>query len=48
MPVVKGSSKRFGDNAITAITNLGNLSFMVFDGRFTVKIFLEFLTRIVK
>lgn len=47
-PVVKCSGKRFGCNAVTAITNHGDLSFMVFDGRFTIKVFLEFLSRIVR
>lgn len=47
-PVVKCSGKRFGCNAITAITNQGDLSFMVFEGRFTVTVFLEFLERMVK
>jgi len=47
-PIVKSSGKRFSCNAITAITNQGDLSFMVFEGRFTVKVFLEFLARMVK
>lgn len=40
--------KRFGCNAVTAITNQGDMRFMVFDGRFTVKIFLGFLERMLK
>jgi transposase len=47
-PIVKSSGKRFGCNAITALTNQGDLSFMVFEGRFTVKVFLDFLARMVK
>ena len=47
-PIIKSSGKRFSCNAITAITNHGDLSFMVFEGKFTVKIFLEFLSRVLK
>jgi len=47
-PLVKMSGKRFGCNAITAITNHGNLSFSVFEGRFTNEVFQDFLERIVK
>ena len=47
-PLVRMSGKRFGCNAITAITNQGSLSFMVFEGRFTVPVFLDFLERLVK
>jgi transposase len=47
-PLVRTSGKRFGCNAITAITNHGNLNFSVFEGRFTVKIFQGFLERLLK
>jgi len=47
-PVVKRSGKRFGCNMIFAITNQGDMSFMVFDKRFTSAVFLEFLGRMVK
>jgi len=47
-PVVKKSGKRFGCNMISAITNQGDLRFMVFGQRFTVKVFLEFLGRLVR
>jgi transposase len=47
-PLVKMSGTRFGCNAITAITNQGNLSFSVFESRFTVDVFQEFLERLVK
>ena len=47
-PIVKRSGKRFGCNAVTAITNQGDMRFMVFDGRFKVQTFLEFLDRMVK
>jgi len=47
-PLVKMSGKRFGCNAITAITNQGNLNFSVFEGRFTVEVFQDFLERLLK
>ena len=47
-PVVKKSGKRFGCNMISAITNQGDLRFMVFEKRFTALIFIEFLERLVK
>ena len=47
-PLVKMSGKRFACNAITAITNQGNLSFSVFEERFTIDVFQEFLDRMVK
>lgn len=47
-PLVKMSGERFGCNAITAITNQGHLSFSVFDKRFTVAVFQDFLERLVK
>jgi len=47
-PLVKMSGNRFGCNAVTAITNQGNLSFSVFEERFTVEIFHGFLERMVK
>lgn len=47
-PVIPGTGKRFGCNMISAITNLGHLSFQVFEGTFKVKVFLGFLTRLVK
>lgn len=47
-PVIPGTGQRFGCNMISAITNLGHLSFHVFEGSFKVKVFLGFLTRLVK
>jgi transposase len=47
-PLVKVSGARFSCNAITAITNQGSLNFMVFESRFTVPVFLEFLERLLK
>ena len=47
-PIVKRTGNRFSCNMISAITNLGKLSFMVFHENFTSKIFLEFLNRIIR
>jgi transposase len=47
-PVVKKTGKRFGCNMISAITNQGDLRFMVFEKRFTSPVFLDFLERLVK
>ena len=47
-PVVKKTGKRFGCNMISAITNQGDLRFMVFEQRFTAPVFLGFLERLVK
>jgi len=47
-PVIPGPGKRFGCNMISAITNLGQLNFMVFKKRFRSNVFLEFLRRLVR
>jgi transposase len=47
-PVVDATGKRFGCNMISAITNRGQLNFMVFRGRFTGPVFLGFLRRLVR
>lgn len=47
-PLVPGTGKRFRCNMISAISNRGHLAFMVFSVRFTWKVFLEFLRRLVK
>ena len=47
-PVIVATGKRFGFNMISAITNQGQLNFMVFKGRFISKVFLEFLNRLVR
>lgn len=47
-PRIVVSGKRFGCNMISAITNRGTLYFMVFRGRFTAKVFLKFLKRLVR
>jgi len=47
-PRTPGTGKRFGANMVSAITNRGHLSFMVFKSRFTAPVFLRFLRRLVK
>jgi transposase len=47
-PVVKVPGKRLSCNMISAITNLGNLSFMVFEGRFNSKVFIDFMSRLIR
>jgi transposase len=47
-PVVPGTGKRFGCNLISALTNQGQLSFMIFRERFTARLFIRFLTRLVR
>jgi transposase len=47
-PVVPGPGRRFGCNMISAITNQGHLSFMVFRRRFSAAVLIEFLRRLVR
>src|SRR5208337_2429510 len=47
-PVVNGTGKRFGCNVISAITNRGDISFMVFKRKFTSIVFMRFLKKLVK
>ena len=47
-PVIRATGQRFGGNMISAITNRGGLSFMVFQGKFTAPVFVAFLQRLLK
>jgi transposase len=47
-PVVWGTGLRFHCNMISAITNRGQLAFMVFRQRFTARVFVNFLTRLLR
>lgn len=47
-PVIRGTGQRFGCNVISTVTNRGTLRFMVFKRRFTAKVFIEFLERLVR
>ena len=47
-PVIPGTGRRFGCNMISAITNRGHLRFMVFKHRFTARVFVTFLKRLLR
>src|SRR5215470_16483 len=47
-PVVWGTGLRFHCNMISAITNRGRLAFMVFRQRFTARVFVNFLARLLR
>ena len=47
-PVIPGTGQRFGCSTISAITNQGQLNFMVFKGSFNNQIFLTYLKRLTK
>jgi transposase len=47
-PVVSGTGKRFRSNMISAISNQGRLAFMVFRQRFTAKVMIQFLRRLLR
>lgn len=47
-PAIAGTGQRFGCNVVSALTNRGHLSFMVFQEGFTAPVFIRFLRRLVK
>jgi transposase len=47
-PVVAGTGQRFRCNMISAITNQGRLSFMVFKKRFTAEVMIDFMQRLIR
>jgi transposase len=47
-PVIRATGQRFGCNMISAITNRGGLSFMVFQGKFKSPVFVAFMQRLLK
>lgn len=46
--VVRVPGRRFGCNVISALTNKGEMSFMVFEGRFQAELFIGFCERLIK
>lgn len=46
--VAKLSGKRISANMISALSNGGQLHFSIFDGRFTAKLFIDFLDRLIR
>jgi len=47
-PVILGTGQRFRCNMISAITNRGQMQFMVFKERFTAAVFVKFLGRLLR
>jgi len=47
-PVIAGTGQRFGCSVISTVTNRGTLRFMVFHGRFSAKVLLAFLRRLIR
>lgn len=47
-PVVRVTGKRFGINAISAVSTKGSLRFMLYEGTFTAATFILFLKRILE
>lgn len=47
-PVISGTGQRFRCNMMSTITNRGHLSFMVFKERFTTKVCIRFLRRLLR
>ncbi len=47
-PVIPGTGQRFRCNMISALTNRGQLAFMVFERRFTATVFVTFLRRLLR
>lgn len=47
-PVVGKSGQRFSLNMISAISNRGQLVFMVVDGRFNTEVYVQFLQKLVR
>ena len=47
-PAIPGTGQRFSCNVVSALTNRGHLSFMVFKTGFTAPVFIRFLRRLVK
>jgi transposase len=47
-PVILGTGQRFGCNMISALTNRGQLNFMVFKQHFTAEVLIDFLDRLIR
>lgn len=47
-PIRQGTGKRFSANMISIISNRGKMAFMVFSGKFTSKILIVFLRRVIR
>ena len=47
-PITRATGQRFGCNIISAITNRGHLAFMVFQGKFDGRLFVQFMRRLLQ
>lgn len=47
-PVIPGTGKRFKSNMISAVSNRGDLRFMTYRAKFTSRVFIDFLRRLIK
>lgn len=47
-PIVRATGQRLGCNMISAISNRGQLAFMVFRGTFVAPLFVSFMQRLLK
>ncbi len=47
-PIIPGTGKRFRCNMISAITNRGDMRFMIFKERLSAEVFIEFLGRLLR
>ena len=47
-PIRQGTGKRFNANIISIISNRGKMAFMVFPGKFASKVFICFLSRVIR
>jgi len=47
-PLVRNSSKRLGVNMISSVTNQGKVRWMVYRGGFNARIFIKFMSRLIK
>jgi transposase len=47
-PLIKRSGQRFSLNMVSAISNRGHLVFMIVEGSFNGKVFIKFLSKLIK
>ena len=47
-PIILATGQRFGCNMISAITNRGHLAFMVFQGKFDGRLFVQYMRRLLQ
>jgi transposase len=47
-PVIRGTGRRFGCSMISAVTNRGQLNFMVFQKRFSADVLIDFVRRLIR